>query len=483
MLTLFARRVGVALVVCVVLAAGGVAGAYWFANDKWDSVENAPIRASFFTEEEDGEPANFLIIGSDSRAFVDNENEAERFGTEADEAGQRSDTLMVAHIDPDTDTGLVVSFPRDLLVEVPGRGRTRINAAFTDSREKVIETLKTNFDIPIHHYLEVDFAGFRELVNAVGGVPIYFATPARDLFTGLRAPLPACYVLNGDQALSYVRSRHYEFITEKGGEWREDPYSDLGRIARQQYFIRSLAQVAIETAARHPFKANNILNKAFASLTKDAGLAFSDVKALARTLRETDPAIVEMVTLPNLPSGDGATLVVDDAKAAPVLERLRSFGEPEEPAPTTVPEDVEPADVTVKVLNGSGVSGQARATLDALAAEGFQPVEPPADADRTDYAATEVRYAPEARDEALLTAAYLGGAKLVEGGNAEGSNVTVVVGRDFERVAKPGKPPPSTTTTSIALTPTVPQTGPRANPGQVEGLPAQPPVGCPEGTL
>jgi LCP family protein required for cell wall assembly len=477
MLALFAKRVGVALIVCVVLAVSGVAGAYWLGNDKWDAVQNVDIPSRAFTKTEKGEPANFLIIGSDSRAFVRGEKEEEQFGSAEKEGGQRSDTLMVAHIDPDTDTGLLVSFPRDLLVDVPGRGRTRINAAFTDSREKVIETLKTNFDIPIHHYLEVDFAGFRELVDAVGGVPIFFTTPARDLFTGLSAPLPGCYELNGGQALAYVRSRHYEYKNNKNEDWREDPYSDLGRIARQQYFIRSLAQVAIETAARHPLKANNILNKAFESLSKDAGLGFSDVKLLARTLRETDPGIVEMVTLPNLPSGDGATLVVDDAKAAPVLQRLRDFGEPKDTAPVTVPEGVEPSDVTVKVLNGSGVQGQARTTLDALAAEGFNPLEPPEDADKTTYETTEIRYAPGAGDKALLTAAYLGVGTLVEGGNVEGSDVTVVVGRDFEQVTDPTAPPPTTTTTAVPLTPTVP-TGARPNPGQVEGIPPQPPVGC-----
>ena len=162
---------------------------------------------------------------------------------------------------------MLVSFPRDLLVDVPGHGHTRINAAFNDGPPKVIETLKQNFDIPIHHYLEVDFAGFRDLVDAVGGVPIYFTTPrTRHLHgparSGSRLLRPERRRRARVRAVAPLRVQEHARPTS----WHEDPYSDLGRIQRQQYFIRSLAEVAINTAAQHPLKANNILNKAFASL-------------------------------------------------------------------------------------------------------------------------------------------------------------------------------------------------------------------------
>jgi LCP family protein required for cell wall assembly len=342
----------------------------------------------------------------------------------------------------------------------------------------VIETLKLNFDIPIHHYLEVGFAGFQSLVDAVGGVPIYFTTPARDTFTGLTIRLPGCYEMNGSDALAYVRSRHYEFKETADEDWREDPYADLGRIQRQQYFIRSLAEVAIKTAARRPLKANNILNKAFASITKDEALGLSDVNGLARTLRETDPAVVRMLTIPTQPSGDGATLVIDDALATPVFEELRSFGTPEDTQPE-IPDDIAPADVTVKVLNGSGVSGAARATLEALAEQGFAPLDPPADADRSDYETTEIRYAPGAQGKAQLVAAYVGTGTLVQGGNFVGSDVTVVLGRDFEEITPPRSAPETTApATTSATTPTTQAHGPAANPGQTPGVKPQPLVGC-----
>jgi LCP family protein required for cell wall assembly len=476
-MNLFVSRFLTALVLCIVLTAGGIAGAYWFANDKWDAVTNARIADNVFSKVEKGKPANFLIIGSDTRAFVKSEQDKEHFGTGEEEAGQRSDTMMVAHIDPDTNKGMLVSFPRDLVVDIPGVGKSRINAAFNYGPQKVIETLKQNFDIPIHHYLEIDFAGFRDLVDAVGGVPIYFTTPAQDTYTGLHIQWPGCYKMNGGDALAYVRSRHYEYKETSTDSWHEDPYSDLGRIQRQQYFIRSLAEVAINTAARQPLKANNILNKAFASITKDRKLGLSDVNGLARTLRETDPGVVQMLTIPTKPYGDNARLLLDDEKAAPVLAELRSFGTTST-TPATVPANVKPAEVSVKVLNGSGKSGAARATLEALAAQGFQRVDPPADADRSDYAQTEVRYAGGQKTKAQLVLAYLGGAgKLVPGGNVVGSDVTVVLGKDFAQVTPPTTAPVTTTTTGPTVQ-TTSATGPVPNPGLTPGMKPQPLVGC-----
>ena len=120
-LRIFWSRFVLALGLCVVLTAGGVGGAYWFANDKWDAVTNAHIADSAFAHEAKGKPANFLIIGSDTRAFVQNAQQAEAFGDPNVETGQRSDTIMIAHVDPKTDTGMLVSFPRDLWVNIPGR--------------------------------------------------------------------------------------------------------------------------------------------------------------------------------------------------------------------------------------------------------------------------------------------------------------------------------------------------------------------------
>jgi LCP family protein required for cell wall assembly len=479
-LRLFGGRFLVALVLVVALTASGIVGAYWFVNDKWDTVANANIAANVFTKAEGGKPANFLIIGSDSRAFVNNASEAQQFGSASQETGQRSDTIMVAHIDPATNTGMLVSIPRDLKAQVPGQGYTRINAAFNGGPQELIQTIQQDFGIPINHYLEIDFAGFQELVNAVGTVPIFFTTAARDAKSGLNIPTPGCWHLNGDQALAYVRSRYYEYKDSATGAWHQDPYSDLGRIQRQQYFVRTLAQVAITTAAHDPFKASAILDKGLHTLTKDRDLSLSDARALVATLRDADPGQVQMLTLPTKPSGDGATLVLDDAKAAPVLAALRSTTSSKKQSTkstsNTLPQGVSPSQVSVKVLNGSGRGRAANTTLQALGARGFQEVAPAADADRSDYATTQVHYAPGAERKAALVAAYLGVGSLVAGGTVGGSDVTVVLGRDFTQVGNPGAT--TSTAPAAATTPTTAANGPKANPGQTPGVAAQPLVGC-----
>ncbi|MCU1428899.1 MAG: transcriptional attenuator, LytR family [Actinomycetia bacterium] len=455
----------------------GIGAAYWFANSKWDKVHVAPIPAGVFASPERGKPANYLIIGSDTRSDLTSPQDVARFG--GSQGPPRSDTIMIAHVDPATQRTMLVSFPRDLWVNVPGRGMKKMNAAFNDGPAKVIQTISSNFDIPIHHYLEVDIAGFRNLVNAIGTVPIYFPTPARDEATGLQILLPGCYHFNGDDAVAYVRSREYEYKETAKGNWKKDPTFDLGRIRRQQYFIRSLAQVAINSAAKHPLNADNVLNKVFAPLTRDRNLGLSDMRALAVAFRSTDPASVQMLTVPSTPDHIQGqdVLLVDQAGAAPVFEQLRSIGPKAKPLP--VPKDVVPNQVTVKVLNGSGVQGAAKSTMDALQISGFHRVDPQANADRSDYQATEVRYVRGALHKAQLVAAYLGAGKLVAGKSVAGADVTVVLGADFKRVTVPTTlPPTSPPTTVTANGSSTTTTGQAANPGRTPGAKTQPVVGC-----
>jgi LCP family protein required for cell wall assembly len=465
----FLHRYLVALGLSFAMAAGGIGGAYWLANAKLDGAPRARVDLD---EQDPGEAANYLIIGSDTRSFVDDPTDAEHFGDEAAAGGQRSDTIMIAHVDPETKTGLLVSLPRDLWVEIPGVGGSKINAAFNAGPQRVIDTIKENFDVEIHHYLEVNFEGFRNIVDAIGDVPIYFPAPARDVYTGLLVEEAGCHELDGEEALQYVRSRFYEY-RDADGEWKDDPSSDLGRIRRQQYFIRSTAREAVNASLRNFTRVNNILNKFKENVTVDADLSLGDLRALANTFREVDPAVVEMVTMPAEPEridGESALRLVE-AEAEPILRRLRSFGPARAPEP---PGDVAPADVRVVVHNGSGVEGQARAALDALAALGFGAVEPPGNADRSDYEVTEVRYAPGAERAARLVLAYLGGAgELVALDDAPaGADVDVVVGRDFDGVVAPTTTAPTGSAPGPTATTT---TGPPANPGGDGALPS---AGC-----
>lgn len=407
-----------------------------------------------------GKAGNFLVLGSDSRAFVENQTQIDAFGSTADAGGTRSDTLMIVHVDPDAKKSLLVSIPRDTLVDIPGRGRQKINSAFNDGPQKVIDTIEQNFGVPINHYVELNFEAFIGVVNAIGAVPVYFPAPARDTYSGLNVQsAPACVRLNGDAALAYVRSRNLELYDSTTKRWSSaDAIPDIGRIGRQQNFIRRLGVVAAQKAARNPFTANRMANAVIPKLTVDEGLGRSDIFALVNTFRTVDPtdtSSIEMVTLPTEggPSYNGqSVLYLDQPNAEATLARLRTFGEGDDPSGSTEPIDVAPSEVRVRVLNGSSTSGLAGRTLTELQRYSFQPA---GFGNAARVSATQIRYRPGRLDSGRLVQQYLGGiGTLTEDRSLVDADVAIIVGPDFGSVRAPGssgaKPSNTTSTTRPA---------------------------------
>jgi LCP family protein required for cell wall assembly len=460
----FVHRLITAFVVAIVLTTVAVVGAYAEVSSRVSKVAKVAMDTSVLQA-----GGNYLLIGSDSRAFVNNPQDESHFGNPQQQTGQRSDTIMVAHIDDRTGTALLVSFPRDLWVAIPGIGSAKINAAFNAGPQRVIETIENDFDIPISHYLEVDFQGFRKMVNSIGTIPIYFPAPARDAKSGLLVNRSGCAQLNGDQALAYVRSRYYESFID--GQWRSDPTSDLGRIRRQQYFLRTLAQKTLHAAASSPWNASDLIDAMLTSLQRDPKLGFSSLRALAYAFHRAGG--VETETLPvnrQFINGQDA-LVLDSAKAAPLLARLRGIGNPS--GSQGAQSSVDAHSVHVAVENGSGRTGLGARANDALGGLGFSVVGPATNADRSDYSVTEVRYATGAQAKAQYLLADLGGAgKVVAlGTNAPaGADVVLVLGRDYNGLSRPaakaaphpastGARPPSGSRAPVTTSSTLPQVG------------------------
>jgi polyisoprenyl-teichoic acid--peptidoglycan teichoic acid transferase len=469
----FLHRFVTAFVIAIVLMTGLIAGAYAEAASKVSKVQKVSIDSSVLQS-----GGNFLLIGSDSRAFVKDPQEASHFGSAQQESGQRSDTIMVAHVDAGSGTALLVSFPRDLWVAIPGMGHAKINAAFNAGPQKVIETIESNFDVPISHYLQVDFAGFREMVNKLGTIPIFFAAPARDIKSGLDITTAGCQRLNGDQALAYVRSRYYESFVD--GKWRTDPTSDLGRIQRQQYFLRTLAQQTLHAATRSPWKASGLLDSMLKDLQRDPKLGLSSLRGLAYAFHR--PGGVETQTLPvNRHFFDGQdALELDSAKAAPLLARLRGIGNPSAGGGSTKSvKSVDPATIHVAVQNGSGQTGLGKQVNTALRQRGFATVGNASNADRSDYTVTEVRYGSNAKDKAEFLLSQLGGiGKTVElNGNAPaGADVVLVLGTDYKGLTRPASTTAPTRTAATAPKSTAGSNGSSAS--SATSATAAPQVGC-----
>jgi LCP family protein required for cell wall assembly len=236
---------------------------------------------------------------------------------------------MVLRVDPGSGQAAILSIPRDLYVPLSTGGTNRINAALAiGGPQALIETIKQNFDIPINHYAMVDFAGFRSLVAAVDGVPMFFERPVRDENTGLYQYELGCVTLDPDQALAFARSRHYEMQVD--GRWRTDPTGDFGRISRQQLFIRAALERAVDKGARNPFVLRDLIEVAQQNVTLDSEYTIQDIVDLGSQFRDFDPATLATYTVPGDPTFVGAMSVVrmDRAAAAPILDVFRGITPP-----------------------------------------------------------------------------------------------------------------------------------------------------------
>ncbi len=374
-----------------------------------------------------GEPQNFLFVGTDSAEGLDPEDPV----VVGRDAGLRSDTIMILRVDPDQERAALLSLPRDLWLPIAGTGASqRINTAIQGGPQRLIETVTEAFNVPIHHYVAINFLGFRELVETVDGVPVYFADPVRDAKSGLEISEPGCVVLDPVQALAYARSRAYEAFRD--GRWRVDGSGDLGRISRQQDFIRRALRRAVDKGARNPIVLNDLIEAGIDSVTIDDELSAADLIDLGARFRGFNPDTLDMYSLP----------VVDDVVAGASVLRLRQVDA--QPILGIFRGDagdgMTPGSVPVSVRNGTGVAGLAVRVADDLAGAGFTvPSEDIGDAQSFDVGRTVVRYGEGQATAAALVASYLVAEPVLE--PTEGpSGVVVVAGSDYDGLLATPRP-------------------------------------------
>jgi LCP family protein required for cell wall assembly len=272
---------------------------------------------------------NYLLVGSDSREGID-PSDPDYAAIGADEvSGRRGDTIMLFHYDVATGAGALLSFPRDLWVRIgDGEERGRINTAYQAGADVLVRTLAAEFGIPVHHYLEVNFVGFKRLVDAVGGVRVCVPHRARDRKTGLFIP-PGCSTLDGVEALAFARSRYYE--EQVDGEWRMDGTSDIGRGARQREFIAAMLATALARVSSDPLAAGRVFEGAIGAVSVDERL---DLTAFAKKLRPAATGDVRRYALVTHGDtvGDASVQRMDEA-SAPVLAFFAGTGPAPEPTP------------------------------------------------------------------------------------------------------------------------------------------------------
>ncbi|MBK5307366.1 MAG: LCP family protein [Frankiaceae bacterium] len=398
-----------------------------FGGDRSDAPKAAPNNAQ-----------NFLIVGSDSRGDLKAGQGVQGSGSNF-VTGQRADTVILAHLyGGKSSKAQLVSFPRDSVVDIPeyteqksGKvhpaHRAKLNSAiFEGGPPLLVRTIQDLTGVRIDHYLQVDFDGFKAMVNKLGGVDVCLAKAAKEHDSGINLSAGRHHI-NGDVALAFVRQR-------KGL-----PGGDIDRIKRQQQFIGAIIRKVLSAGTlANPFKLNGFLNVATSSLQADEGLDFATLRTLALRMRNVGAGNVVFATIPITDSnaylrGLGSVVLIDQEKAAALFDAIRRDVPPggKTPKPGTVaaePLIVKPGNIRVHVSNASGINGLARKAARELGDVGFQTVGTP-DTVGEGATATVIRYGPSKSDSARTVQAAIPGSTLeaAELGNV----IEVVVGTSY----------------------------------------------------
>ncbi|MER7484930.1 LCP family protein [Streptomyces sp. NPDC126497] len=307
-----------------VVALGGAGAGYLYAglDGNLASVDIDRILGADRPGKADDGSENILVLGSDTRSGDNGE-----LGGGTDAGGARSDTAMIVHVHEGRTRASVVSVPRDTLVDRPActdadggthpaaRGVMFNSAYATGGAACAVKTVESLTDLRMDHYLEVDFTGFRELVDELGGVEVTTGEDIDDPDSHLDLEA-GTHRLDGAQALGLVRTRH-----------GVGDGSDLGRIRLQQAFVRALArQVGEIGVLTGPEKLYGLADTATEAVTTDSGLGSVDsLMSFAAGLRNIDPAGLRMVTLPvRYDPADGNRVLVEETGARQVWDALRN---------------------------------------------------------------------------------------------------------------------------------------------------------------
>ena len=273
-------------------------------------IEGSLRRVAVFSDYE-GRPVpasgtNWLLVGSDSRENLSPQQQAE-LSTGGDLGSGRTDTILLVHI-PDLLSGqptTMVSIPRDSYVNIPGWGMDKINAAFAEGGPALLaQTVEENTGLRLDHYVEVGFAGFGGVVDALGGVEVCPPEPIDDPLAGINLPA-GCQTLDGPNALGYVRTR----ATAR---------ADLDRMVHQREFMSAMLHRAGAPAVwLNPWRWYAVPRAVVAATTVDQDAHVWNLARLAWALRSAPATLT--VPIGEFTWNDSGSVVIWDSEAAAAL--------------------------------------------------------------------------------------------------------------------------------------------------------------------
>ncbi len=409
------KLVALALVVCIAFA-GGV-GMAWVQRTAAQVAHNNPVEVKAASKQLvpalPSRPVNILVIGSDRRIGQP-------------DVGARSDTLIVVRLDPQTRTISMLSVPRDLLVTIPGYGQNKINAAYSFGGAKLaVQTVHQVLGIPINHFIDVGFSGFKDVVDKLGGAYLmidtrYYNNTATDDWASIDIQ-PGYQLLGGAQTLDFVRFRH-------------DQNGDFTRIVRQQMFLREMKRElgASANLADFPRLLSVAATMSHYVVSDIDGL--SKMYSLVSLVTQVDTNHIYQTHIEgSTPTINGISYV--SATPQQIGSALAQFMDPSGPRSQAQPKPTVPqlarGRVAVTVLNGSGQAGIAGSVATQLKRAGYGAIVGGNAASFT-FTTTVVSCDPASLTVARRLASLLAPARVQQlATSAPTGHVTVTVGSSF----------------------------------------------------
>ncbi|WP_205709800.1 LCP family protein, partial [Kineococcus siccus] len=261
--------------------------------------------------------STYLIVGSDSRAGMSEEELSALSAGGTDGVGQRTDTIMLMHVPAGGGPVALISVPRDSYVPIPGHGRNKINAAFALGGPQLLtQTIEDVSGLRVDHYVETGFGGFARIVDAVGGVEMCPAVAVDDVRAGLDIPA-GCQQMDGATALGYARYRY------------SDPLGDLGRANRQRALLAAITTKAASPATLlNPFRAFPLAASGGSAITVDDGTdplaLLTFVRGMRAAAGSDGISMTVPVSDPALPTSSGTAVKWDSTKALQMFADLKA---------------------------------------------------------------------------------------------------------------------------------------------------------------
>ncbi|NRQ31567.1 LCP family protein [Nonomuraea sp. NN258] len=300
----------------VVLLVAGI-GLFFWVDSRLGGIDG-DVLADYEGRPADTAGTNWLLVGSDSRKGL-SAAQRRKLATGSSQ-GQRTDSMMLLHIPDGSDKPTLVSLPRDSAVTIPGQGRNKLNAAYAIGGPKLlIRTVETTTGLRIHNYMEIGFAGFVDIVDAVGGVEINVRADVNDPKAGLNLK-KGTQVLTGSQALGYVRTR-------KGGA-----LPDFERTKRQRQFLSAVVKKAASPGVLiNPFTSIPLAMSATEAVAVDGDTGAFDMLSLGLSMGDS-PVTTVVPFGGNEIAGGGQAVKWDREKALMLFNALKE----DKPVPKAV---------------------------------------------------------------------------------------------------------------------------------------------------